>query len=477
MRVWPALLFLLLLVGGHVLGQSAPVSPDQPWHSADEQKTASAAKPFLAPGFSIEPDRTYSLAELVDMAEAHNPETRVAWERARAQMAALGIARSELYPTIAAVALSQTLREETFFGTVFYRQTIQTFATTFDLRYTIFDFGARNGRIAAARAGLLAANFVFNDIHRQIIYQVAEAYYQLLNASGQVEASQASLNNAVAVQQAAEDRLKNGLATLPDVLEARSATAQAQFDLQAAIGAEQIARGDLATALGSRATAVIHVQPIDQLVIPESIGDSADQAIDRALAQRPDLMRDVAEIRKANAAIKEARAAFYPALTVSTNPILQSLYGLQQTQPWTNTADLAGSVTLNLRWTIFDGGARRNNLAQAEANARAAKAQTMVARDQIADQVWRAYSNATTAFRQRQAAAALLMAADQSYAAALEAYNDGVRSLLDVTAAQAVAAHARSADVLARAQVLKDMADLSFGTADLIQSSARRPQP
>jgi hypothetical protein len=139
MRDSQTLLFLALLLGGPVLAQSAPVSPDQPWHSANEQKIEAAAKPFLAPGFSIEATRTYSLAGLVDIAEAHNPETRVAWERARAQMAALGIARSELYPTIAALALSETLREETFFGTVFYRQTIQTFGTTFDLRYTFFE--------------------------------------------------------------------------------------------------------------------------------------------------------------------------------------------------------------------------------------------------------------------------------------------------------------------------------------------------
>ena len=37
--------------------------------------------------------KTYSLAELIDLAEAHNPETRVAWEGAKAEAAALGIAR------------------------------------------------------------------------------------------------------------------------------------------------------------------------------------------------------------------------------------------------------------------------------------------------------------------------------------------------------------------------------------------------
>ena len=170
----------------------------------------------------------------MDLAETHNPETRVAWERARAQAAALGVARSELYPTIAAVALAQTDRVEIPFGDQFYRQTIQTFQGALELSYTIFDFGARAGRITAARADVLAANFGFNDTHRRIIYRVAQTYYRLLNALGQEDAARASLTNAQTAQQAAEERLKLGLATLPDVLEARSATAQAEYDLQSA---------------------------------------------------------------------------------------------------------------------------------------------------------------------------------------------------------------------------------------------------
>jgi outer membrane protein len=77
--------------------------------------------------FSIDQAKTYSLAEQIDLAEAHNPETRVAWERARAQAAALGVARSELYPTLAAAALSHTYRSEDLVGTRFFRQTIQDF--------------------------------------------------------------------------------------------------------------------------------------------------------------------------------------------------------------------------------------------------------------------------------------------------------------------------------------------------------------
>src|ERR1700730_14619512 len=270
--------WLVLLIAGRALAQSAPASPDRAWHSSVEQQMKNDAKPFRESRFTIEPDRVYSLSELVDLAETHNPETRVAWERARAQAATLGVARSELVPTVAAVALSQTGREEAPLGSQFYRQTVQTFEGALELNYTIFDFGARVGRIASAGAELLATDFAFNDTHRKIIYQVAEAYYRLLNASGQEDAARASLTNAQTAQQAAEDRLKQGLATLPDVLEARSATAQAQYDLQAVLGAEEIAKGDLATALGARPITAIRVQPIGQLQIPESIDDSVDEA-------------------------------------------------------------------------------------------------------------------------------------------------------------------------------------------------------
>jgi outer membrane protein TolC len=477
MSIRTTVALFVLLFAGRMFAQSIPASPDRPSHFAGEQEIEDSAKQFIGHTFSIEPDRTYTLAELVNLAEEHNPETRVAWEMARVQIAALGVARSELYPTVAALALSQTNRSEVLLASQFYRQTVQSFDGELDLSYTIFDFGGRAGRIAAARADLFAANFVFNDTHRKIIYEVTEAYDRLLNAAGQVEAARTSLKNAQAVQQAAEDRLKNGLATLPDVFEARSAAAQAQYDLQAALGDEKNTRGDLATALGTRPTDAIRVQPIDQLVIPESIDDSVDQAMDRAFEQRPDLMQQVAEVRKANAGVKEARAAYYPALSISASPNAQSLYGLQQQLPWAHTADLTGDLQLKLSWTLFDGGARKNRLAEAQANQRAAEARVHVTRDNIADEVWKAYSNLETALGQRQAAAALLTAADQSYSAALESYNDGVRNLLDVTAAQATLARARSADVLARAQVLSSRADLVFETGDLMQASARRAKP
>lgn len=151
------LIFMAAISG--LYAQSPPPSPDRPWHSSAEREIIiTDAKGLHRQELRIESDRNYSLAELIDVAEAHKPETRVAWESGRSQAAAVGIARSELFPTLSAVALSGVDRNSTPFGTRFYRQTTPAFELSLDLNYTIFDFGARRGRIKAETAQLLASN-------------------------------------------------------------------------------------------------------------------------------------------------------------------------------------------------------------------------------------------------------------------------------------------------------------------------------
>src|ERR1700686_4737015 len=191
-----AVLFVLLLFASRSPGQSAPVSPDQPWRSSAERKIEADAKYLRDSRFNVDPGKTYSLAELVNLAEAHNPETRLAWERARSQAAALGVARSELYPTLAAAARSQTGRSEVLFGNRFDGQVVQDFQVELDLNYNVFDFGARSGRINAASAEVLGATFQSKNTPRPVISQLERPLYRLLNLRGKEDAVFPSLSIA-----------------------------------------------------------------------------------------------------------------------------------------------------------------------------------------------------------------------------------------------------------------------------------------
>src|SRR5690242_9115190 len=82
---------VILAAISRLFAQSPPVSSARPWHSSEEQETIREAQRFHPPTVGVEAGKIYSLAELIDLAETHNPETRVAWENARAQAASIGI--------------------------------------------------------------------------------------------------------------------------------------------------------------------------------------------------------------------------------------------------------------------------------------------------------------------------------------------------------------------------------------------------
>jgi outer membrane protein TolC len=466
-------LFLELLVvcvlaaEGIMSGQKAPSVPDRPW-DASSVKQPFKAPPRFSPVPVLDPAKIYTLSELVNIAEQNNPETRVAWENAKARAADLGITRSALYPTLAAAVLAQSFRADIFFGNSFQRQTVETFAPVLQLDYTIFDFGRRSQEISASKSELLAANCQFNDTHRNVIFQVMQSYYLVLETRGKQEAAVANLQDARTVQQAAEARLQSGLTTLPDVLLTRSATAQADYELQAAIGATEIARGDLAASLGVPPTP-FQVEGIRSLTMPDGITDSVETSIDKALSQRPDLMQRVADLRAAGAEVNVARKSYFPTLKFDGTGGVARSHGAQIGLPPINsTTESTWSAELSLNWTLFDGLAREKRVAKARADEKQAAAEVDSLGNQIENQVWSAYATARTALRQQKSAAALLDVATVSYSAAQESYTNGLRSQLDVVSAQRTLADARAADIAARTQLLTALAALAYQTGDLL---------
>lgn len=451
-------------------GQQPPPSPERPFAVSLGQETRidvgqiSEARPVL------EDSHPYTLPELVDIAERSNPETRVAWEQAKQKAAAAGIARSALFPTVAALA-SASYNQYSLFVTRFYHEDLATFPATLSVNYTVFDFGARGAKIDQARANLLAADLTFNDAHRRVVFEVAEAYYRLLDAITQEGAAQATLTDAQTVQQAVEARLANGLATLPDVLEARAATAQARYELASIRGLEDIAHGVLANVLGIAPSSDFSVEDVSKIPLPATIEEPVQTIMTRALSQRPDLLAEVARVRSAYAAIRGARSAYYPAIGISGDWGHRDSYGSQNFNPFISSHIYPYSAQLNLSWTIFDGGSRRNELARAEAQRGEAKARAELSRNQIENEIWTAYSTLKTAQDRREAADALLQAAEQSYSAATRSFQAGVRTFIDVTTAQRDLARARTTEAAARIAVLIAMADLAFRAADPISAA------
>jgi outer membrane protein TolC len=96
-------------------------------------------------------------------------------------------------------------------------------------------------------------------------------YCNLITAQERLEASQQIVKTEQTTQDAAEAQLANGRSTLPDVLNARAATAQAAYDLQAVLGRSTTARVVLRETIG--------VEPSDAtlVAVPISVAKTIDR--------------------------------------------------------------------------------------------------------------------------------------------------------------------------------------------------------
>ena len=336
----------------------------------------------------------------------------------------------------------------------------------------LFDFGGRKARVDAAKAQSLASGAQFIKVNQDVAYAISSNYYALVTAQGRLQAARDILKTAETTQDAAEARLANGRGTLPDVLNARADTAQATFDLEAADGDEKIARVTLAEAIGVEPSPDISIDAKRNAPLPKSLTLPFDQLIARAMADRPDLMAKMLEIRKADDDVRAAESAYWPKITLSGRAA--------QTAAWPSLIEPPGQfghanvptwlAALSVEWTIFDGGARKNRKSLAESEKRQATEELRDKRDEAQKEVWSSYTAFRTALRQEEAAVALLVAADTSYSASLDAYKSGVKNLVDVVTAQKQLASARLSSVSARSRVFTEAVRLESVTGNLLRS-------
>jgi outer membrane protein TolC len=340
------------------------------------------------------------------------------------------------------------------------------------LDYLIFDFGKRGAKVDAATAEKLAAGANFVQVNQQVAFAVASAYYKLLTQQERLEAAQQTLKTAQTTQDAAEAQLLNGRSTLPDVLNARAETSQAVFDRESADGDEKISRVTLTETLGVEPSPDIIIDGEKTAPLPDTLTMPIDALIARAMADRPDLMAQVAEIRAADDTIRSAKSEYYPQIVLSANAAQTSVWPTADFGELGNASQPTWSAAFAVEWRIFDGGARKNELAAAKSQKRAAQDELREKRDQTTREVWTAYIGFRTALRKQQAAVALLESANASYSASLEAYKFGVKNLIDVVTAERQLAQARYSGVSARSELFLEAVDLEFSTGNLL-----RPQP
>lgn len=450
--------------------QVAP-APSTPWRPPDLRGYTSVLKQAERP--PIDPQKRYDLLELINLAQRQNPETRVTWERARQAAIGVGLVESEYFPMLTLSALGGYQSEafpapKDVAPSGFFRANLEQVFPTLNLRWLLLDFGRRGNAMDAAKERLLVANLGFNRKHQEIIFRVQRAFLALTSLRGKIAVAQSSLDSARAVRDSAEEQLRNGLATIPEVALARQQEAQATFDLEDVLATERDAQVALAESIGIPPTTPIQITDFYALPPPMALEDSVEKVIDQALEGRPDLIAKVAAVRAKEAEVRRARAEYYPTLSLVAN--LNTLAGRVEitggNQPtgWFSAAEPGYGVGLLLHWNLFEGGATRRRVELAEAERRDAEAEVTATRDRAVREVWKAYTDVRLAARRVDVAVALVDASQKSYEATLESYRHGLGTLIDLLAARRELSRARFVDLDTRLQLLTASAALAFNT-------------
>src|SRR5213083_1749101 len=357
---------LLLAFGMTLLGacaalkpfENAPPSSDRPWkapdlpaYSAALSETEHARKPGTV---SIDPRKTYELSELIDLAQRTNPETRVAWERARQAAIAIGLAEGSYFPALAAAATGAVAHVPL---PIPQTVTVVPGAVTSDAQFVIpalslewllLDFGRRRALVDAARALTMEATAGFNAKHQQIVFGVTREFHALTAVRGKVAAARASLA-------AAHD-----------------------------------AHMALLETIGIRPGTPIDIADISQEPLPPALEGSVDEAIDRALAQRPDLIARLASVRAKEAEVRKARADYWPRL-VARSAVAGNIGRLKiDNGAYQSVHDLQYDAGFRFEWSLFEGFERRNKVHLAESMQHEAEDELEHAKDKAVREVWKA---------------------------------------------------------------------------------------
>jgi outer membrane protein len=410
--------------------------------------------------------RTISLAEAVDVALRNSPLTRQSWLLTQAAAADVGSRRSTYYPALEADFSAQRQKVSALGGSVTTLTT--TYTPSASLNWLLLDFGGRSGDLEEARQRLWAADFTHDSTMNDLVLGVAQAYYSYQGARSLLVAQEASVKQAETNYNAAVARHDAGVATIADVLQARTQLSQQRLLYDTVRGQIETFRGQLATALGVPVNAAVDAADLPEAVNEDATVASVDRLIAEAERIRPDLAAARSRAAAQRAHVRSVRAAGLPSLAASASA----------SRP---TYDYAGAAISNadnyslglfLRVPLFTGFKTLYDTKSAQAQAEADDAGAETFSQQVIFQVWNSYYGLKTAAEQVRASRDLLESARESAEVARGRYREGVGSILDLLTAESAFASALAQDVKSRAGFLLAMAQLAHDTGSVDTSLA-----
>lgn len=444
----------------------APVA--QAWPEGESYKLSEVKREALPEWRDFICDE--KLRRVIELALANNRDLRMAAYNVEMARAQYGISRSELFPTVAAVAQETAQRTPETLSTrldgtanTTHQYSAQLAMTSFELDF----FGRVRNLEEQALQSYLQTQDAQRSAQSTLIAEVAMAWLTVGADEAQLKLQQETLRTQEESFRLVEASYKYGAVSQLDLEQARQTVAAARAAIASYVRAVAQDRNALELLVGAKIDEGLMPDGISlQATLPASLPEGLPSEV---LLNRPDVMQAERGMLAANAQIGAARAAFFPSVSLtggvgSGSMRLSDLFASNSTV-WT--------FSPNVNIPIFTGGLNLSNLRLAEATQKRAVAsyeQTIqVAFREVAD----ALAMEGTIESELQARAEYAQAAAMAYKLSESRYKQGAAAYTEVLDAQRTKVAAEQtyiASQLSRATSLVTLYKVLGGGSVLAQS-------
>ncbi|MFP6722998.1 MAG: TolC family protein [Candidatus Poribacteria bacterium] len=222
-------------------------------------------------------------------------------------------------------------------------------------RYTIWDHGQRNIGLLQAQENKNLVNVQNDQVRQNLVFQVTQAYYEVLKAQELVEVDEQILDRSRENRERVEAYVEAGIQIEADIATAQVREANSELTLLNDQNQLDIALASLPRIMGLNPAARIHVietkEPKNKV---KTVDISLDEAINHAIKARSEFMLNKSSIKQTEYALRLAKLNRFPRLNAQYN------HDFNLDDYFDDTEDLGHlrywRFAATLDFPIFDGG-------------------------------------------------------------------------------------------------------------------------
>jgi len=373
--------------------------------------------------------KVLTLKECLDFALKYNPTISLSRERIQEMIQDYNIARSGLFPTLSLRAYANWVDPNrlppgggAITTTLFGQENLGSLAA----RQNIFDGLKTYYGMKGAKIGEESQREALRGTKDEVLSQVYQAYYRLLEAKETLGVAQESKKQREGFRDMAEALLKAGKVTKLDFLRSDSQVIDADQTIVQARNNVILAKTILKKTMGLRDEEAIDIPEETPKISPESLDELA--LWEKAKEKNSDLKRINLDIERAKTNISIARADYFPVIS------FQASYGYRNRDVG-GTAD-EYTYGIYLDYAIFSGGLTRATVAKAKSVSLQLEDSKKALLDQLKVDLNTALSQIRDALKGMESAKSAIVVNQEAYDTTMAMYQAGKLTSLDVLTSQ-----------------------------------------